>query len=301
MQHYLLNSKIPRPIEMFMKIGLFLGILALIFHISRMAVKDYFTFIDKDMGYLSTIFSAFISLMGTVSVAVLTILFVQKEQLDISKSQKSLARHQSLRNFEEDLKKLLSSSCVKKGDEILEFRRVLDDECWTYNEDFETIMVDNKTHPPLSKTEKGLDKTQNWVLIKVNKQQEYYITSQALQETILLFRRIHRAYSDDVLIAQDLLNFWRFLLPFGYANRLFFFKNYFMHESEVSAIVEVISEILECSIKENWPAPALYFYKCSEGNMARDREIILNYNKDIMYKLEKYILKLKTNGIYEEK
>jgi len=56
------------------------------------------------------------------------------------------------------------------------------------------------------------------------------LSSKALHETLMWFRKIDRAYRVDIIKNEDLAQMWRQIVPFIQSNRLTFMENYFGRE-----------------------------------------------------------------------
>jgi len=112
-----------------------------------------------------------------------------------------------------------------------------------------TILNDDPSWERYSKEEKDKRKIKNdkrYIRIRKNNEYEEYISTQALHESLIIFRIIEKLYKDNILESIDLADWWRELLPFATGNRLEFYVSYFSEE-DIRAIVFVIfNTVLAC-------------------------------------------------------
>ena len=74
------------------------------------------------------------------------------------------------------------------------------------------------------KTEIVIEDSQRFVQIRKDKGYKEYISTQAIHELSILFRRVEKLYKDSILKPIDLADMWREILPFGTSGRLEFYK-----------------------------------------------------------------------------
>jgi len=95
-------------------------------------------------------------------------------------------------------------------------------------------------------TEIVIKKTQRFVQIRSKKGYKEYISTQALHESLILFRRLEKLYKDAILKPIDLGDMWREILPFGTSGRLEFYKSYFSESDIRSILFVVFNTVLAC-------------------------------------------------------
>jgi hypothetical protein len=206
----------------------------------------------------------------TILVAVIVAVFVycsfHRHQINVSKSQREIARHSILRQLEEDIANIFKSKMARvlslqtKEIEAREFRSILDNEPpWSYEPDHNAIKVAG-WNPPVMCFKDG---ERYWLVRRITKEtevnQEQYVSSGALQETLLWFRRVARAHRDRVINSDDLADLWRFILPLGFSGRLHYFSKYFQGEQEIQAMVYLVNETLRVCCDRKWKTPIHYF------------------------------------------
>jgi hypothetical protein len=97
-----------------------------------------------------------------------------------------------------------------------------------------------------NKTEIVIEKNQRYVQVRSNKGYKEYVSTQAIHELLILFRRIEKLYKDSILKPIDLSDMWREILPFARSGRLQFFKSY-LGESDTKSIIFVLfNTVLAC-------------------------------------------------------
>lgn len=73
-----------------------------------------------------------------------------------------------------------------------------------------------------------------------------YISTQAIHELLILFRRVEKLYKDSILKPIDLADMWRGILPFGTSGRPGFYKSY-LGENDIKSIIFVVfNAVLAC-------------------------------------------------------
>jgi hypothetical protein len=121
----------------------------------------------------------------------------------------------------------------------------------------------------------------HWIIRVPNAQigftQTQYLASQALQESLLWFRRVRKAYEAGVVIERDLVDMWRFILPYGFSGRLNYFSKYFQGVEEVSALAYVINNTLAGCCDLDMRTSLHYFQSYVTE---QDREILTQTKKE---------------------
>lgn len=194
-------------------------------------------------------------------VAVFVYWTFNRHQKVASESQRQIASHTIRRLLEQDIAGILSARSVQYQSQLTEgfqegeFRFLLDNApAWSFEPDTSAEKVAGQ--PQVTKRE---SKGQRYCLVRRSRRSEEYLASSSLQETLLWFRRVSKAWNDKVVYSGDLADMWRFIIPFGYAGRLSYFSHYFQGEDEIQAMVRVINETLRACCDKNWTTPLRYF------------------------------------------
>ena len=183
----------------------------------------------------SQIFAAVLSAYGAMIIAlvatavnVFLAFFIYR---NVSTQQGTIQRLSYLAQIEDQItqlfnEKLARKECYRKV-EFYCFRNVLNEIPW--DPFFENANLTNR--------HKYVD-GDNFVLIRADGTR---LSSRALHESLLWFRRVHRACEARVLRPADLGILWRYIVPYAQARRYAFFRNYFSPYdwSEMSFICEV--------------------------------------------------------------
>lgn len=114
--------------------------------------------------------------------------------------------------------------------------------------------------------DKNCDKTklienQRYVKIRVRKNDNTvdYISTKAVHELMILFRRIEKLYKDGIIKKVDLADIWREILPFGVSGRPDFFSTYLL-PSDIQSMKYVIALTL-CSCQKYKNEDAIKYFK----------------------------------------
>lgn len=173
----------------------------------------------------------------------------------IDNMQTSMERHGMIKDVEASLNTLYSSPFAKadsndKPHSPVTVRSVLHDASpWK-------PFVRNGN--PEECTEVLIEDTQRYVKIRDLKDCEEYISTQAIHELSILFRRMEKLYKDNILRPIDLSDLWREILPMGVNGRLEFYETYFsVFDVEPIAYV-VMSAVVACDAVGN-KAAVSYF------------------------------------------
>lgn len=97
---------------------------------------------------------------------------------------------------------------------------------------------------------------QRYVLIKHDASERdasdrEYISTQALHETLILFRRIEKLFKDSIMKPVDLTDLWREILPYSCEGRIEFFQEYFNKYDVHSMVYVIINTVLACETYKN--------------------------------------------------
>jgi len=93
------------------------------------------------------------------------------------------------------------------------------------------------------KTEIIIENHQRYVQIRSEKGYSEYISTQAIHELLILFRRIEKLYKDSKIKPIDLADMWREILPIGTSGQLEFCKSY-LGKSDIKSIIFVLFNIV---------------------------------------------------------
>jgi hypothetical protein len=169
----------------------------------------------------------------------------------VDNMQTSIERHNVIKDVENSINALFSqpiaksNKCSRIGNnqeiKYLIVRTVLhDDSPWEEYIKGETEIV--------------IENNQRFVQIRKGKGYKEYISTQAIHELLILFRRIEKLYKDSILKPIDLADMWREILPFGTSGRLKFYKSY-LGESDIKSIIFVLfNTVLACEKHEVYNA-----------------------------------------------
>ncbi len=181
----------------------------------------------------------------------------------IDNMQTNIERHTVIKDVENTLNQLYSSKLAKiytnlpaenKSDDKQEksdvmIRTVLDDKApWKMFEGQDDVeIVDG----------------QRYIQIRNEEKYKEYLSTQAIHELEVLFRRIEKLYKNRILKPIDLADMWRELLPFAVSGRLDFYYSY-LGESDVKSIIFVLFNTLLACKKYEIKNAVSYF--CSKYN-----------------------------------
>ncbi len=111
-----------------------------------------------------------------------------------------------------------------------------------------TVLHDNSPWEEYIKDETEIVIEDNQRFVQIRKLEGYreYISTQAIHESLILFRRIEKLYKDSILKPIDLADIWREILPFATSGRLRFYKSY-LGENDIKSLVFVLfNTVLAC-------------------------------------------------------
>ena len=91
-----------------------------------------------------------------------------------------------------------------------------------------------------------IEDNQRYIRIRSENGYKEYISTQALHELLIIFRRIEKLYKDSILKSIDLSDLWREILPFGVSGRLLFFSTYFSKSDIESMVFVIYNTVLSC-------------------------------------------------------
>ncbi|NBG89519.1 hypothetical protein [Isachenkonia alkalipeptolytica] len=188
--------------------------------------------------------------------------------LVIDHFQTSMERHKVINEIETKLNHLFSSTIAKKVENeeynTVMVRTVLHDfSPWVFNKNASPLIMDAQRH------------------ICIRKDQAYheYISTQALHESLVLFRRIEKLHKSKIIESIDLSDLWREILPYGTSNRLIFFGNYFSKHDTQSIAYVLMKTVNACKKHKN--QPALDYFKNNYKNQEEDIDTYFQDNTRI--------------------
>jgi len=157
--------------------------------------------------------------------------------------QVKIERHNVIREIENSINDLFSEPIAKSN---MSMKKENNDELIDVN--VRSVLHDNGPWEKYikGKTVVNIEKNQRYVQIRSENGYSEFISTQALHELLIIFRRIEKLYKDSIFKPIDLADMWREILPFSCSGRLEFFKSYF-DESDIRSIVFVIfNTVLAC-------------------------------------------------------
>lgn len=196
--------------------------------------------------------------------------------------QVKIERHNVIRDVENSINNLFSSPIAKSNMSIDKGNK---DELSNVN--VRSVLHDNYPWERYikGKTKVIIENNQRYIQVRSENGYSEFISTQALHELLILFRRIEKLYKDSIFKPIDLADIWREILPFGCSGRLEFFESYF-DKSDIRSIVFVLfNTVLACNkyeIKNGVNAFVTYF--------SENKKI-----QEIYYKNSRYTYKEKWN------
>jgi hypothetical protein len=161
----------------------------------------------------------------------------------VDNMQTAIERHNVIRDVENSINAIFSQPIAKSN------------KCNTMGNNQEindvtvrTVLHDNSPWEEYIKGETEIVIENNQRFVQIRKEEGYkeYISTQAIHELLILFRRIEKLYKDSILKPIDLADMWREVLPFGTSGRLGFYKSYLGVNDIKSIIFVVFNTVLAC-------------------------------------------------------
>lgn len=216
--------------------------------------------------------------------------------------QTNIERHSIIKDIESTINSLFSSPLAKSNCILTEanssklskvnFRTVLHDNTpWEY---FKREKESEETIPNII-----IEDQQRYVRIRSKESCTEYISTQALHETLIIFRRIEKLYKDGILKPIDLADMWREILPFGTSGRLIFFSTYFCSDDVHSIAFVVYNTVLACK-KYKLESAICYFKEEYRKERLRLQEINMTTRTEKKLKYTEYFFKNKRYSIKEK-
>ncbi len=111
-----------------------------------------------------------------------------------------------------------------------------------------------------------------------------YISTKAIHELMMLFRRIEKLYKDGIIKKIDLADIWREILPFGVSGRQEFFSTYLL-PSDIESMLYVISITL-CSCKKYKNNDAINYFHDTITDLSNVKNLSANKRYRLSDKFE---------------
>ncbi|MFW2491567.1 hypothetical protein ACN077_23855 [Clostridium chromiireducens] len=156
--------------------------------------------------------------------------------------QTKMERHTVIKEIESSINTLFSTPIAKSNKSSKENDQEIK------NVYIRTILHDNSPWEEYkgNETKIEIDEYQRYVQIRSKDGYDEYISTQAIHESLILFRRIEKLYKYSILKPIDLADLWREILPFGTSGRPEFYRSY-LGESDIRSITFVLfNTILAC-------------------------------------------------------
>ncbi len=159
----------------------------------------------------------------------------------VDNMQTNMERHNMIKDIEVSINNLFSEKLAKCIDSKVDSK--VDN-----NVTFRTVLHDQSAWDKYIKNETcvKIEDSQRYVCIRYNFSSQEYVATQALHETLILFRRIEKLYKSSILKPLDLSDLWREILPFGTSGRLEFFKSYFSEDDIMSLCYVILNTVVAC-------------------------------------------------------
>lgn len=206
----------------------------------------------------------------------------------VDNMQTAIERHNVIKDVENSINALFSQPIAKSN------------KCSAMANDQEindvtvrTVLHDNSPWEEYIKGETKIVIENNQRFVQIRKEQGYkeYISTQAIHEVLILFRRIEKLYKDSILKPIDLADMWREILPFGTSGRLGFYMSYLGVNDIKSIIFVVFNTVLACE-KYEIDNAVKYF----AGDFLRNGPMQKNYRKNNRYTFKE---KLRVKRFFE--
>jgi len=198
--------------------------------------------------------------------------------------QTSLERHSVISDIETKINELFSSDIARKK---------------TSSEELEAVMVRTVLHDETlwldydkDKTQTVILNTQRYVNIRNDEKFTEYISTQALHESLILFRRLEKLHKARIIKDIDLADLWREILPFSLSNRIGFLKTYYSERDVESLLYIMMHTYLACE-KYKMDNATDYFkskYKIEQVNLMK----LLENNKRFRFADKLHLRKFKS-------
>ncbi|MDF2545774.1 MAG: hypothetical protein K0R93_672 [Anaerosolibacter sp.] len=167
--------------------------------------------------------------------------------LAIHNMQLTIERHNIINDVEQQINELFSKEIAKSNRGIKEGK--------LEQVTVRTVLHDKSKWVHDGKIEALIENGQRYIQIRTETESDpyvEYISTQALHESMIWFRRVHKLYCDGILKPIDLADMWREILPFGASGRLEFYSSYFDKSDIRSIIFVVMNTAISCkTLKRN--------------------------------------------------
>ena len=202
----------------------------------------------------------------------------------VDNMQTTIERHKVIKEVETEINKLFSEPIAKSNN---------NNKREVKNVNVRTVLHDNSPWEEYvkDKTKVIFEDTQKYVEIRSGNECNEYISTQAIHESLILFRRLEKLYKDSIIKPIDLADLWREILPFGVSGRLEFYKTY-LHESDIKSILFVLFNTFLACEKYKVENGVKYFL----DNFYKNEENKKNYKENNRYTFKE---KLRVNKFYK--
>ena len=141
---------------------------------------------------------------------------------------------------------------ISKQNQFLFLRTILDDKnSWfKYKRKNDCIIIANQRYIKIRKIKEDFSTE--------------YISTKAIHELMILFRRIEKLYKDGIIKKIDLVDIWREILPFGVSGRPEFFTSY-LSDNDTKSMRYVILMTL-CASKKYKNTDALNYFNSNKND-----------------------------------
>jgi len=161
----------------------------------------------------------------------------------VDNMQTAIERHNVIQDVENSINSLFSQPIAKSNK-----CNTIDNNQEIMDVTVRTVLHDNTPWEEYIKDETEIVIENNQRIVRIRGKDGYkeYISTQAIHELLILFRRIEKLYKDSILKPIDLADMWREILPFGTSGRLTFYKSYLGKNDIKSIIFVLFNTVLAC-------------------------------------------------------
>lgn len=164
----------------------------------------------------------------------------------VDNMQTNINRHAIIKEIEITINSLFSSPLAKSN-----YKIDLKDDSKLAEVNVRTVLHSFTPWEYFDRSIEGEDKTmiedtQRYIRIRSEDDCTEYISTQALHEILIVFRRIEKLFKDSILKKIDLADMWREILPFADSGRLLFLSSYFCKEDIEPISFVVFNTVLAC-------------------------------------------------------
>lgn len=210
----------------------------------------------------------------------------------IQRMQNTMQRHQVIKDVENSINNIFSSNIALSRKTKKVWFTIKKDKTKVIKENgvsIRTILHDKTSWNIYCEKDDFTCVIKDKKYIKIREYEDYeeFISTQALHEILIMFRRIEKLYKDRILKDIDIADLWRELIPFGVYGRLEFFAHYFGQE-DVRVIAYVIFITLMACDKYNIERGMNYF----RSYYIRSEKIHKYFYKNARFRLREKIIRM---------